>query len=113
VVLLYERLLTDLDRGTSAIERSRPGEAHEALVHAQDIVSELRLALDPAVWSGAVGLDAIYRHLEVLLVEANVTKSAAVVEQCRRLVAPLSEAWSEAYRSVVAERADTLGRVLA
>jgi flagellar secretion chaperone FliS len=115
LVLLYERLALDLDRASAALAADRrPADAHDALVHAQDIVASLRLALDEGAWSGATTLDAIYGHLEDLLVEANVAKSAQLVGQCQRLVLPLLDAWREAYRTVSAERVGAAdGRVLA
>jgi flagellar secretion chaperone FliS len=114
LVLLYERLALDLDRASAALATERrPADAHDALVHAQDIVSTLRLALDEGAWSGAATLDAIYRHLEDLLLEANVSKSARLVGQCQRLVLPLLDAWREAYRTLSTERVGADGRVLA
>jgi flagellar secretion chaperone FliS len=113
LVMLYQRLLADLDRADTAIAASSPPEAHLALVNAQEIINELRIALDHAAWEGAPGLDALYRHLEILLVEANVTKSSAVVAQCRSLLEPLAEAWEQAYRTVTTGRVDANGQVLA
>lgn len=112
LVLLYQRLLSDLDRSEQAMQLALPAQAHEALVHAQDIVTELRSALDHDAWEGAGGLDALYRHLEILLIEANVAKSPELVGQCRQVVAPLADAWEQAYRAVTVGRTDDYGRVL-
>lgn len=113
LVLLYQRLLADLDRSATAMELDRPADAHDALMHAQDIVAELHLALDASVWAGAEAMGALYDHVEVLLIEANVTKSSEPVERCRQVVQPLAEAWEQAYRIVSTERSDVHGYKLA
>lgn len=96
VVKLYERLLLDLRRGAQAIADGSIEAAHEQLVHAQDIVFELNMALDVDAWDGGPGLRSIYEHLSEKLIDANVTKSAPLVTECMDVVAPLVEAWQEA-----------------
>lgn len=96
VVKLYERLLLDLRRAVTAVDEGSIEASHEQLVHAQDIVFELNLALDVDAWDGGPGLRAIYEHLSAKLVEANVQKSAVLVGECIEVVEPLVEAWQEA-----------------
>lgn len=104
LLMLYERLLRDLDDASRAIEASSVPGAHDALTHAQAIVDELRLALDPAAWAGAGELAVVYDWVSSQLVEANLRKDAALVGRCREVLAPLAEAWNGAYeqRSVAA-----------
>lgn len=97
LLMLYERLLRDLDDAEMAIAASSVGEAHEALTHAQAIVDELRLALDPAVWPGAEALAGVYVWVSAQLVEANLRKDGEPVRRCREVLTPLSAAWAEAY----------------
>lgn len=113
LVLLYQRLAVDLERAEASLSTGDRGGAHAPLVHAQEIVGELRLALDVGAWPAAQGLAELYGYLEQRLVTANVTKSAAAVTECRALVAPLVDAWEAAYRAVQAERGDAHGRTLA
>lgn len=101
LVALYERLALDIDRASEALADATPTgarlyEAHERLTHAQRIVEELQLALDPRVWDGADALAGVYEYLHGRLVAANLTKDPAVLDECRGLVAPLLEAWQEA-----------------
>lgn len=96
VVKLYERLLLDLRRGVQAIADGSIEAAHEQLVHAQDIVFELNMALDVDAWDGGPGLRAIYEHLSEKLIDANVKKSAGLVEECIEVVSPLVDAWQQA-----------------
>jgi flagellar secretion chaperone FliS len=99
LVLLYERLLRDLDDavvGMAARDRDR---SHRSLIHAQDIVAELDLALDRERWPGAEAQSAIYQWLLAELIRANIDCDDVRVRQCRAVVAPLAETWDEAWRT--------------
>jgi len=104
VVKLYERLLLDLRRGAQAILDDKVEFAHEQLVHAQDIVFELNIALDVDAWDGGPALRSIYEHLTSQLIEANVKKSAEIVSECIDVVSPLVGAWQEALVITQTER---------
>ena len=95
VVLLYERLLKDLDDAGAALADGRS--PHEPLTHAQEIVDALDTALDVDSWPGAANLSALYAHLLVELVAANLERDARRVAACREVVAPLAEAWRAAW----------------
>lgn len=103
LVMLYDRLLRDLEDAMVAIGRAQVGPAHEALTHAQDIVAELHSALDPDNWDGADAMAELYTWLADLLARANMTKSAPLVAEARSLVQPMRDTWDEAYREVSAK----------
>lgn len=96
VVMLYDRLVLDLERAEAAAAAGDIEGAHSALVHAQDIVSELHDSLDTERWAPAQQLELLYRFLLDELVTANLRKDPARIATCRRIVEPLREAWSEA-----------------
>jgi flagellar protein FliS len=96
IVALYDRVLLDVERGTTAIGAGDVFGAHSALVHAQDIIDELLVTLDVKAWTGAAGLAALYRHIKDELVAANVNKDIAPLHACRDLLVPLRDAWREA-----------------
>ena len=96
LVALYDRLVLDLDRAIAALGLDDVSTAHSELLHAQDIVSELPLALDLTQWPQGAGLAALYRFLSGELIVANVAKDAARVAACREIVLPLREAWRHA-----------------
>lgn len=97
VVLLYERLLRDLDDATHAIGAGHLVEAHEALIHAQRIVEGLDLSLDRDAWSGAPALSTVYEYLSRELVAANMSKDLRHIAGCRQIIEPLCEAWRVAW----------------
>lgn len=102
VVLLYQRLVRDLHEAEAAIGRREVETSHGLLVHAQEIIEALDLALDRDAWDGAEGLSSLYTHLHDRLVVANVRKDATIVAECREMVEPLSDAWRDAWGSLAA-----------
>jgi len=100
LLAVFDRLRRDLDGAEEAIGAGRVEEAHHLLLHAQDLVHELDLALDTEAWDAADDLRALYRHLMALLMEANLSKSKAMVRRGLDIVIPLQESWSEAYRQL-------------
>ena len=96
LVMLYDRVLLDLDRAVLAIQRYDHNGAHDCLVHAQDILTELDCALDLEAWPAGGALSDIYGFVLSRLVDANLGKDATIVASCRGLLEPLRDAWSEA-----------------
>jgi flagellar protein FliS len=104
LVMLYDRLVVDLTQAEAALRAGDNATASTRLMHAQDIVSELRGSLDLTVWDGAAGLAQLYGYLFTRLIKANVANDADLVAECRLVVEPLRDAWREA---LVASRAAT------
>lgn len=98
LTMLYDRMLLDFDRAIEAIEQRSIEDAHNALIHAQEIVFELHMALNLEAWPEGAALADLYVYLTEQLAVANATKSIALVEECRAVVEPLAQSWHEAYR---------------
>jgi flagellar protein FliS len=96
LTMLYDRLLRDVVGAEAALERRDLQTGHNLLVHAQQIVSELRSSLDVDAWSGGPGLAALYDYVGAELLAANLTKDPAKAGTCRELLEPLRQAWHEA-----------------
>jgi flagellar protein FliS len=96
LIMLYDRLVRDLVTAETAAATGDVTTMSSQLVHAQDIVLELRTSLDLTVWDGAQGLSDLYTFLYGELVTANVKKDAARIATCRGLVEPLRDAWRTA-----------------
>ncbi len=103
LVMLYDRLILDLSRGEQALTDGDREEASRQLLHAQEIVMELRSSLQVDVWSGAAGLASLYGFLLTELVGANISGDQNRVRSCRQLVEPLRDAWREAALAAAAE----------
>jgi flagellar protein FliS len=103
LVMLYDRLVLDLGQAETALRAADRTTATAKLMHAQEIVMELRVTLNTDAWSGAQGLASLYGFLLTELVGANVRGDADKVASCRGLVEPLRDAWREAAAKVAAE----------
>ncbi len=102
LTMLYDRLVLDLSRAEEALRAGDRSTASQQLLHAQDIVMELRLSLRMDVWDGAPQLASIYAYLLTELIGANVRADADRVADCRRVIEPLRDAWREAALSTTA-----------
>jgi flagellar protein FliS len=100
ITMLYDRLCRDLVGAEAALERRDRTQAHDLLVHAQEIVFELLSALDVDAWEGAAQLGTLYTWMLRQLVEANTEQDPAKVHHVRSLVEPLAEAWHQAANAV-------------
>ncbi|MCI2240628.1 flagellar export chaperone FliS [Paenibacillus sp. TRM 82003] len=97
LVMLYDRLVLDLQRAEQAQRDGDRETAHVNLVHAQDIVRELLSSLDVQKWDGGPGLQALYTWLIQELAVANVSGDPERTAACRTTtVEPLAEAWRQA-----------------
>ncbi len=96
LIMLYDRLVRDLVTAEAAIETRDLGKVSSELLHAQEIVLELRTSLDVTAWDGAAGLADLYTFLHKELVAANLGKDAGRIAACREIVEPLRDAWQAA-----------------
>jgi flagellar protein FliS len=96
LVMLYDRLVLDLQRAAEAQKNGDFVAAGQQLVHAQDIVLELNSSLKQDLWDGAAQLASIYTWLHSELVKANVSRDLTVTEGCLGIVTELAGAWREA-----------------
>ena len=96
LVMLYERLVLDCHRALDAQRAGDHQEAHRQLLHAQDIVLELRSSLKTDAWEGGPGLASLYDYLHTRLINANVKRDVTITEHCLGLVQDLAQTWREA-----------------
>jgi flagellar secretion chaperone FliS len=96
LVMLLDRLVLDCRRALVAQQGGLHEDAHEHLLHAQDIVAELQSTLRPDVWAGAEVLNSLYTHLLVQLVQANVKRDQTLTSHCLDLSVGLADAWRQA-----------------
>lgn len=96
LVMLYERLVLDVQRGLEAQQRGDFQETHRQLTHAQDIVMELQSTLRADQFKGGYDLSALYGFLHRQLVMANIRKDATITDECLTMVTDLCETWRQA-----------------
>jgi flagellar secretion chaperone FliS len=96
LVMLFDRLVLDVQRGLDAQRRGDIEETHRQLIHAQDIVLELQASLRADELKGGYDLAALYTYLHRQLVQANVRKDTTITDEVLALVTRLCETWREA-----------------
>jgi flagellar protein FliS len=96
VALLFEAYMEAIAQARGALREGRRADKGAALGRAVRILEEgLRAGLDlRAGGSLARDLDELYQYLTRRLTLANLRDDDAALEECRRLVQPLQEAWA-------------------
>jgi flagellar secretion chaperone FliS len=97
VVMLYDGAIRFLTQAKEHLLAGQAKEAHFALVRAEDIISELMSSLD--VDKGgeiASNLLALYEFMFMRLVDANVRKDPAPVDEVLEFLVTLRESWQRA-----------------
>lgn len=96
VAMLFDGYMEALAQARGAMVEGRLAEKGAALGRAVRIVEEgLRAGLDlNAGGPLARDLDELYRYLCSRLTMANLRNDLAALDECRRLVLPLQEAWA-------------------
>lgn len=103
LVMLFDRLVLDVKRSIEAQRTGQHDEASRQLLHAQEIVNELRSSLKADAWEGGPQLASIYDWLFSELIKANVGRDVTVSEACLAIVEPLAQTWREAALAVTAD----------
>jgi flagellar protein FliS len=96
LVMLFERLVLDVQRGLEAQRHGDFEETHRQLTHAQDIVMELQSSLRADQFKGGYDLAALYGFLHRQLVMANVRKDTSITDECLQMVTDLCDTWRQA-----------------
>ena len=102
IVLLFNGAIQRAEEARRLIlaEPMDVGGIHNNLVRAQDIVNELRNALDLRMGEVAENLDRSYEYFHHLLVQANMKKGAGLIDECVGLMTVLRDTWEDVFQQV-------------
>lgn len=108
IVMLLNAALMKAEEGRQEMSKSPPDVAqiHNSLIRAQDIVAELRAALDMSAGEVAANLDRLYEYFQHLLIEANIKKETKHIDQFVHFVSQLRDTWDELFRKLSEEEVD-------
>ncbi|MGI5838055.1 MAG: flagellar export chaperone FliS [bacterium] len=98
LLLLYDRAVLQTRQAAKLIREGKPGEAHNCLIKAQDIVTELMVTLNLEAGEIARNLQALYDYLRQRLIQANIHKDAAIAAEVGGILAELRDAWVQIVR---------------
>ena len=96
IVMLYDEGLKQLRIAENELGGSEPklDSAHNAIIRAQDIVTELMVSLDFEKGGDiAQNLFHLYMYFNQKLADANMSKEPSAIEEVYNLMADLREAW--------------------
>ena len=96
VVMLYDGAVKLLRIAKESIENNNIEDANKYLCKTQDIINEFIVSLDMNTGEIAVNLRNIYDFWNRMLIEANLKKDPAIIEQIAVQVEEMRDAWIEA-----------------
>ena len=100
LLMLFDRLLRDLDEAEEAFGAGEIERISNSLLHAQQIVFALRDPLDRSTPLGG-SLASVYSFSLERLIEANLRKKPALLGEVRRLLEPIAAANRAVAQSMV------------
>jgi flagellar secretion chaperone FliS len=110
VVMLYQGAIRFVGAGIEAIGNKDVPTAHNSLIKAQAIISELAESLDVERGGDvARNLASIYEYLNRRLVEANLAKNVEPAREVQALLRELLPAWQAAARQGAAAARPLIG----
>ena len=93
LTMLYDRLVSDLAAAEASMLRDEVAVVGERIGRAQEILLELASTLDIDAWPGGEPLRRLYLWMVSELWQARLRKSVEKIQDCRKLVEPLRDAW--------------------
>ena len=96
IIMIYDEAIKQIDIATASLEEGskRFDEVHNAIVKAQDLVTELTVSLDMERGGEiAKRLFSLYMFFREQLSTANVEKSSTGLSSIRSMLAELRDAW--------------------
>ncbi len=100
-IMLFDRLLVDLDRAGEALDMMSLEAAHLAFMHAQEILKVCIGTMREDIWPSGKDVKELYRYSMVELIKANATKSKEHLQNAEKVLRPLGEAWHGAAEKVM------------
>ncbi len=96
-LMLYNGAIRFIAESIQAIEMNDLQKAHHANMRAQDIVREFMNTLDMR-YEVSKGLDELYDYIEYRLIQANLKKDKAQLEEAKGMLTELRDTWYQAMK---------------
>lgn len=100
ILMLYEGAIKNLYMARQALDKNDFATTNTHLLKAQDIVLELQYSLNEGGGDIADGLNLLYDYIYRQLLEANISKDIAIIQQILGMLKELKETWAEAMQLV-------------
>ncbi|MEN6390258.1 MAG: flagellar export chaperone FliS [Syntrophomonas sp.] len=99
LLMLYDGALNNIKNAREAIAARDIARAHQHIIKTQDIVVELMatLNMDYAV---SANLYRLYDYLHNRLVQSNINKDPAILDEVEAMMSELRQTWEEAIKNL-------------
>lgn len=95
VLMLYDGLLEAIAQARGAMRARQIEAKNRAMTRAVRIVDEgLKPGLSPAGGELSTSLSSLYAYVSMRLIQAHARNDEAALDECRRLITPLRDAWA-------------------
>jgi flagellar protein FliS len=98
VMMLYTGLVRFIMQAQKAIESDDVEKAHENITRAQDIISELEASLNMD-YEISHNMMLLYDYLYRRLVDANVKKDRAILDEVLKFATEFRDTWNQAMKN--------------
>ncbi|CUA80566.1 MULTISPECIES: flagellar export chaperone FliS [Anoxybacillus] len=110
--LLYEGLIESVEEAIASTKKGDYSYANKLLQKANDILQRLGVGLNYDAGIIAHQLDALYNYMAERLIDANMKKDVAMMQEVLTIAKDIATAWNEALKkqpttNVVAKKAAT------
>lgn len=105
IVMLFNGAIKRAEEAKRQLERGDRQSVHNNLIRAQEILGELRGALNMKAGDIASNLDRIYEYFQHLLITANIKKDAAPIDTAVQMMGEMRDTWQELFDRMARENA--------
>jgi len=105
IVMLFNGAIKRAEEAKRQMEKGKTESIHKNLIRAQEIIAELRGALNMNAGEIAQNLDRLYEYFQHLLVSANIRKDIRPVEECITMMTAMRDTWQEVFEKLARETA--------
>lgn len=111
VVMLFNGAIKRAEEAKRQMENGKNEGVHNNLIRAQEIIAELRASLDMKHGEIAKNLDRLYEYFQHLLIQANIKKADAPIDECIDLMIGMRDTWQEAFRNAAAAQPNAIPQI--
>lgn len=104
LLMLLDGAVKFAKRAKLAIQENNIKLAHDSIIRTQDIFTELKVTLDTSAGEWAKQMFNIYSFINERLLQANIKKDEAIMDEVIPLIEEVRNTWNEAYKLSVGQR---------
>lgn len=94
ILMLYNGAIKFCNLALEGYDEGNYQKQHNALIRAQDIITELQLALDHNIEVSKL-IDQLYTYIKEILVKANIQKDRESILEAKNLITEFRNLWQE------------------